>query len=209
MGILFFMSSHLDLLWQRYPQLQTCRHAIEKMCALLISLFENGGKLLIAGNGGSAADAGHISCELLKNFCKQRPIPAHIAEKLNSAIIPNLEGALPAIPLADFSAFHTAYANDRNAEYAFAQLVLALGNPNDALLVISTSGNSKNMLHAIHVANAKNMPILGLSGASGGIMKRYCTVCVCVPETETFKVQELHLPIYHALCQALESHFFK
>jgi D-sedoheptulose 7-phosphate isomerase len=198
----------LDRLFQRYPQLQSCRPSIGEACGVLVSVFENGGKLLIGGNGGSAADSGHMAGELLKSFCKKRPIPADIGEKIGEELASNLEGALPVIALSDFAAFHTAYANDRNGEYAFAQLVLALGKPGDALLAISTSGNSKNILHSVAVARAKNMAVIGLTGMDGGVLGTVCEPCIRVPERETFKIQELHLPVYHALCQALESHFF-
>ncbi|MDR3317348.1 MAG: SIS domain-containing protein [Puniceicoccales bacterium] len=200
--------SHFSLLFERYAQLNICREAIEGVYNILVSVFKNRGKLLIAGNGGSAADAGHIAGELLKNFYKKRAIPEDIATKLGEEVSNHLEGALPVIALPDFTAFHTAYANDRDGAYSFAQLVLALGNEGDALLAISTSGNSKNILHAIGVAHAKDMKIVGLTGATGGAMRPCCTACICVPERETFKIQELHLPVYHALCQELENYFF-
>jgi D-sedoheptulose 7-phosphate isomerase len=193
---------------ERYPQLNIYRDTLEDALAILITSFESGGKLLIAGNGGSAADAGHISGELLKSFCKKRPIPMKIAQKIGPEMAEQLEGTLPAIPLTDFVSFHTAYANDRNAAYSFAQLVLALGGKNDVLLAISTSGNSKNIIHAIRVAQAKNLEVIGLTGRTGGKMRDLCTACICVPEDETFKIQELHLPIYHTLCQELENYFF-
>ncbi|MDR2371760.1 MAG: SIS domain-containing protein [Puniceicoccales bacterium] len=198
----------LESLGERYPQLDICRDAIEQARDILVTSLEGGGKLLLAGNGGSAADAGHISGELLKSFCKKRPIPQDIAAKIGSEMASNLEGALPAISLPDFVSFHTAYANDRSAEYNFAQLVLALGDEGDVLWALSTSGNSKNIIHAIRTARAKNLKIIGLTGRSGGTMCDLCTTCICVPEKETFKIQELHLPVYHALCQAIEAHFF-
>jgi D-sedoheptulose 7-phosphate isomerase len=198
----------LESLGERYPQLGICRDTIGQARDILIASFKDGGKLLLAGNGGSAADAGHISGELLKSFCKKRPIPRDIAAKIGPEIASNLEGALPAIALPDFVSFHTAYANDRSAEYNFAQLVLALGVENDVLWALSTSGNSENIIYAIRIARAKNMKVIGLTGRSGGMMRDLCTTCICVPEEETFKIQELHLPVYHALCQAIEAHFF-
>ncbi|MDR0740269.1 MAG: SIS domain-containing protein [Puniceicoccales bacterium] len=198
----------LESLGERYPQLDICRDAIEQARNILVTSLEGGGKLLLAGNGGSAADAGHISGELLKSFCKKRPILQDIAAKIGSEMASNLEGALPAISLPDFVSFHTAYANDRSAEYNFAQLVLALGDEGDVLWALSTSGNSKNIIHAIRTARAKNLKVIGLTGRSGGMMCDLCTTCICVPEEETFKIQELHLPVYHALCQAIEAHFF-
>jgi D-sedoheptulose 7-phosphate isomerase len=200
--------SALESLGERYPQLSICRGAIGQARDILIASFEGGGKLLLAGNGGSAADAGHISGELLKSFCKKRPIPQDIAIKIGSEMASNLEGALPAIALPDFVSFHTAYANDRNAEYNFAQLVSALGGEGDVLWGLSTSGNSKNIIHAIRIARAKDLKVIGLTGRSGGMMRDLCTACICVPEEETFKIQELHLPVYPALCRAIEAHFF-
>ncbi|MDR0590505.1 MAG: SIS domain-containing protein [Puniceicoccales bacterium] len=200
---------NIDLLCRRYPQLNACRGAIEAVRDVVITAFEGGGKLLIAGNGGSAADAGHIAGELLKNFCKKRPIPEDIAAELGEEEASQLEGALPVISLPDFTSFYTAYANDRHADYGFAQLILGLGQAQDVFLALSTSGNSKNILHAIRVANAKRMKVAGLTGATGGAMCRHCAACICVPERETFAIQELHLPVYHALCREWEDYFFK
>jgi D-sedoheptulose 7-phosphate isomerase len=200
--------SACDLLFQRYPSLQLCRKAIEEAYDNLIAVFENGGKLLVAGNGGSASDAGHLAGELLKSFQKKRPIPNDLREKLGEEMASHLEGTLPVIPLPDFVSFHTAYANDRDGAYAFAQLVLSLGKESDAFLAISTSGNAKNIIHAIQVAHAKKIKVIGLTGKSGGKMREHCFPCICVPEDETFKIQELHLPVYHALCQELENYFF-
>ncbi|MDE6576515.1 MAG: SIS domain-containing protein [Opitutales bacterium] len=195
-------------LLKRYPQLSVCKDDIEKVFTALLSVFQQQKKLLVVGNGGSAADSGHIAGELLKSFCRKRPIPQNIAAQLPAEITEQLEGALPVISLPDFVAFHTAYANDRSAAYGFAQLVLALGQPGDVFWAISTSGNSKNILHAAQVARAKSMPVIGLTGQSGGALKSLCDVCIAVPEVETYKIQELHLPIYHALCQALEAALF-
>ena len=153
-------------------------------------------------------DAGHIAAELLKSFRKTRALPKSVTEHLASKTASQLEGALPAISLPDFVSFHTAYANDRSAEYGFAQLVLALGQPGDVFWAISTSGNSKNILHAIEVARAKSLTVIGLTGHFGGKMLASCDVCICVPEEETYKVQELHLPVYHAICLELERRIF-
>ncbi|UPA28111.1 MAG: SIS domain-containing protein [Verrucomicrobiota bacterium] len=195
-------------LLKRYPQLSVCKGDIEKAFTALLSAFQQQKKLLVAGNGGSAADSGHIAGELLKSFCCKRPIPPNIAAQLPAEITEQLEGTLPVISLPDFVAFHTAYANDRSVAYSFAQLVLALGQLGDVFWAISTSGNSKNILHAAQVARAKSMPVIGLTGQSGGALKSLCDVCIAVPEVETYKIQELHLPIYHALCQALEAALF-
>lgn len=197
-----------ETLLQRYPRLTECAKTIEQALTILCDTFRNQKKVLVAGNGGSASDSGHIAGELLKSFCRKRPIPSTIAQQLPLEITEQLEGALPIISLPDFVAFHTAYANDRSATFSFAQLVLALGQPGDLFLGISTSGNSKNILYAAQVARAKGMSVLGLTGQSGGAFKPLCNVCINVPEQETYKIQELHLPVYHALCQAIEAEFF-
>ena len=198
-------SIHLKTLIQRYPQLERCKVDIVSAFELLCSTFEARGKLLVAGNGGSASDADHIAGELLKAFGKK-------GELKNSGLPETLEcrlqHALPVIPLANLHGAFTAYSNDNAPEWAFAQLVYALGRPGDSLWALSTSGNSKNILHAAQVARAKQMKVLGLTGQSGGQLRELCDVCICASEEETFKVQELHLPIYHGLCLMLEEHFF-
>jgi D-sedoheptulose 7-phosphate isomerase len=194
-----------DLL-ARHTALESCRSDLFGAFQMLRDCFSKGGKLLICGNGGSAADADHIAAELLKGFrCPRRlrdgQLPAEISQFL--------QGALPAIPLPQLVAIQTAFANDCRPEFAFAQLVFALGRPGDILLSLSTSGNSANVLHANGVARAMGMGTVGLSGAGGGRMRETCDRCIRVPATETYLVQELHLPVYHALCAALEAHFFK
>lgn len=195
-------------LLKRYPQLKVCKQDIEKAYNLLRATFNRGGKLLLCGNGGSAADADHISGELLKGFGHKRPLSQKWREKLGEELADNLQGALPAIPLPIFSALGSAYANDCNPEYVFAQLVWGLGTTSDVLLAISTSGNSKNVLRAVEVAKAKGIRTLALTGESGGKLRDLVDVCICAPETEVYKIQELHLPIYHALCFMLEDTFF-
>ena len=190
---------------KRYPQLQSCMLEVECAFRLLCATFEARNKLLIAGNGGSASDADHIAGELLKAFGKKVSLKhSGLPETLES----HLQHALPAIPLANLHGAFTAYSNDREPEWAFAQLVYALGTPGDCLWALSTSGNSKNILNAVQVARAKQMKVLGLTGRSGGQLRDLCDVCICVPEEETLKIQELHLPIYHCLCLEIEEHFF-
>lgn len=189
----------------RYPQLESCRSCILAGFELLRDVFSKEHKWLVAGNGGSASDADHIAGELLKVF--------ECPEKLENSQLPldlslHLQHALPVIPLANLHGIYSAFSNDCEPDWAFAQLVWGLGQSQDGLWALSTSGNSRNILNAIRVARAKRMKVLGLSGASGGAMKALCDVCICVPEVQTFKIQELHLPIYHALCRMLEVHFF-
>ena len=170
--------------------------------------FEGGGKLLICGNGGSAADSDHIAGELLKGFDSKRPLGAEWQAKLGAELAGNLQGAFPVIPLTGLSAISTAYANDCNADYIFAQLVFGLGQKGDVLLCISTSGNSKNVLHAAAVARAKGIRVVGLTGESGGNLVADADVCVRVPANIVWEIQEYHLPVYHTLCLMLEDHFF-
>jgi len=198
-------NSRINELFERYPQLEVCRNAIGDAFVFLCKAFARKGKLLIAGNGGSASDADHIAGELLKAFKGQK--------KLSGTALPedlavHLQHALPVIPLPDLSGILTAYSNDCEPDWAFAQLVWGLGQVGDCFLALSTSGNSKNILNAAKVAQAKGMYVIGLTGKSGGMLKSLCDCCICVPEEETFKIQELHLPIYHNLCLRLEEHFF-
>ena len=157
---------------------------------------------------GSAADADHISGELLKGFCSKRPLKPAARERLGEALAAELQDALPAIPLHSLGAINTAWLNDCNPYYGYAQLVWGLGREGDALLGISTSGNSKNVGFAMETARGKGLTTIGLSGADGGRLKTLADVCIRVPATETFKIQELHLPVYHAICLELEDIFF-
>jgi D-sedoheptulose 7-phosphate isomerase len=190
----------------RYPCLEKCAADIVAARDALLCGFRSGAKLLLCGNGGSAADSEHMAAELLKGFRRDRAVgPGAVPEKLRS----HLQGALPAIPLPSFVAPLTAFANDCDPDYAFAQLVLALGRSGDMLFSISTSGNSANVLRANETARALGLTVLGLSGESGGKMAATCDVCIRVPERETYRIQELHLPVYHALCAAVEADFFR
>lgn len=192
----------------RYPQLKVCKEDIEIAFNQLVSTYLGGNKLLICGNGGSAADADHISGELLKGFGHPRPLAKEWTDRLGENLARNLQGALPTIPLTVFNALGTAYNNDCNAKYTFAQLTWGLGMTGDALLAISTSGNSDNVLLAVDVAKAKGLATIGLTGKTGGKLKEKVDICICTPATEVFKIQELHLPIYHTLCFMLEERFF-
>lgn len=198
----------------RYPVLAACKEEIAAAKAALVACYSAGGKLLLCGNGGSAADCDHIAGELGKAFLKKRPIPASRRVGMVALcpevapLLDRLEDALPAIPLTAMTALLTAYGNDREAELSFAQAVLALGKPGDVLLAISTSGNSKNILAAAKVARAIGMQVIALTGKGGGALAALSDITVAVPEGETYRVQELHLPIYHYLCARIEEHFF-
>jgi D-sedoheptulose 7-phosphate isomerase len=193
---------------RRYPALEICSVAVDAAFHEMRIAFEGGGKLLICGNGGSAADSDHIAGELLKGFDSRRRLGAEWEAKLGPVLAGKLQGALPVIPLTGFPAISTAWANDCDGDYIFAQLAFALGRAGDVLLCISTSGNSKNVLHAAKVARAKGLRIIALTGESGGQLASEADVCVRVPANIVWEIQEYHLPVYHTLCLMLEDHFF-
>ena len=206
---------HIDLLVERYPSLESAKNDIVAAYLLLEESYKNGGKLLVAGNGGSAADAEHIVGELMKGFKLPRKPEADFAEKLveenqelGSVLAENLQGALPAIALDGHPALSTAYMNDCEPLLCFAQQVNGYGKSGDVFLGISTSGNSKNVLYAATTAHAKGMKVIGLTGAKDSKLKDMSDVCIKAPQTETYMIQELHLPIYHCLCLMLEDCFF-
>lgn len=209
------IQKHIDLLVQRYPVLDICKEDIEKAYRILEECYTHDGKLLIAGNGGSAADSEHIAGELMKRFKTPRPVPADFAEKLQEVdsvrgpeLAKNLERGLMAIPLVAHEALSTAYINDVDGLGVFAQQLYGFGRPGDVFLGISTSGNSKNIMSATVVARALGLKVIGLTGATGGELASVADVAIRVPETETFMIQELHLPVYHCLCLMLEERFF-
>ena len=202
-------------LFQRYPVLESCRDSIIKAYDVLINLYKNDGKLLLAGNGGSAADSDHISGELTKSFLFKRAVSSDLKNNLEKMfgekgkeLSEHLEGGLAAIPLTNLNASNTAFANDTDPKTSFAQLVNAIGKKGDVFMGISTSGNSDNIIKALMVAKAKSITTIALTGRTGGKCKDYADICICAPEDETFKIQELHLPIYHALCMMVEAELF-
>lgn len=201
------VNEHLGALLERHPALAECRAEIEAAFVLLRDVFRSGGRLLLCGNGGSAADAEHIAGELLKGFVRRRPLEGACARRLGD-LAPHLQGALPCVPLTGFLSLRTAWLNDREPDYLFAQLVHALGREGDALLGISTSGNARNVVLALRAARALGLRTLGLTGRSGGAMAAHCDVLLRAPAEETYLVQEIHQPIYHALCRLLEDEFF-
>ena len=202
------MMEIFEELYGRYPQLKGCEGEIAKAFDLLLTCYKGGGKVLACGNGGSAADAEHIVGELLKKFRKHRDIDIGIAAKLPPELVAKLEGALPAVSLVSMSGILTAFANDVAWETAFAQQVYGLGNSGDVLIALSTSGNSANCVNAALVAKAKGLKVISMTGAGGGKLAALADAAIRVPETETYKIQELHLPVYHALCAGLEEILF-
>ena len=191
-----------------HPALSGCFADIRRAFDLLLSCYGAKGKVLVCGNGGSAADADHIVGELLNKFKKKRELDPAVAGQLPEELSGKLVGALPAISLVAMNAALSSISNDSNWDVAFAQQVYGLGNGGDVLIAISTSGNSANCLNAALVARAKGMRVIALTGKGGGKLAALSDVSICVPETETFKIQELHLPIYHALCADLEDALF-
>ncbi|KIL38345.1 phosphoheptose isomerase [Gordoniibacillus kamchatkensis] len=209
------MKPVLAKLYEKYPELAACANDIDKAFELMKRTFREGGKMLLAGNGGSAADCEHIVGELMKGFMAPRPVPAEFRARLAEIdeteadrIANNLQGALPAISLVSHTALSTAFANDVAPEMVFAQQVYGYGKAGDLFVGISTSGNSANVLHAVRVAKALGLRTVGLTGKSGGKMKGLCDAVICVPWEQTPDIQERHLPIYHALCILLEEEFF-
>ena len=220
---------HIDHLIDRYPKLIVCREDIVKAYEILEGAYSSGRKLLVSGNGGSASDSEHIVGELMKEFRLKRKVYASIGKmedgrwknfsevgarmveidpEMGSTLAENLQGALPAICLTGHSSLTTAFMNDANADLVFAQQVNGYGKEHDVFLGISTSGNSKNVIYAAITAKAKGLKVIGLTGSRESKMSKLADVCIRVPETETYKIQELHLPVYHCLCLMLEDKFF-
>ena len=207
---------HIDELCIRYPILSVCKNDIEKAAEALIESFENGGKLLVAGNGGSCADSDHISGELLKSFVKKRRPSAELIDSIRKInpetgdyLSDKLQGSLPVIALTNNTALMTASLNDVDGNVMFAQQVNGYGKEGDVFLGISTSGNSKDIVYPMVVAKAKGLMTVALTGKDGGKLNGIADICIVVPEQETFKIQELHLPVYHALCLEIEEYFWR
>lgn len=204
----------LNDLLNRYPQLINEKQNILNAFELLKQAFENGNKLLVAGNGGSAADSNHIVGELMKSFELKRQIDTNLYEKIKNnekygkELIESLQGALPAISLNNHESLNTAFLNDVNPCATFAQQIIGYGKENDIFLGISTSGNSKNVVMAAIVAKAKGLKVIALTGSKKSELEELADITIKAPETRTFKIQEYHLPIYHCLCLMLEDYFF-
>lgn len=205
----------LNQLMERYACLACCKEELEKTVRTMIACYEAGGKVMTCGNGGSCADADHIVGELMKGFLKKRPMSQEQKQAmlarcpdLKEETLNKLQGGLPALSLCSLTALNTAFCNDVDPELMYAQAVFAMGKSGDVLIAMSTSGNAANVCQAAMVAKAMGITVVGLTGASGGRLREIADLCICVPEKETFKVQELHLPVYHYLCAAVEGHFF-
>ena len=209
------MNPVFNQLYTSYPELQACHQDLQNAFLMLYKAFRQKRKLLICGNGGSASDSQHIVGELMKGFRSQRPLPKAtrrlFEERLpvsGKFLADHLQGALPAISLSSHTALISAFTNDVSAEMVYAQQVYGYGRHRDVLLGISTSGNSANITRAAEVAKVIGLQTIGLTGEGGGKLSELCDITIRVPKTETYQVQELHLPVYHALCMALEEAFF-
>jgi D-sedoheptulose 7-phosphate isomerase len=205
----------LNNLISRYPKLESAEKQILSAANSLIGCYENGNKLLVCGNGGSSSDSDHIVGELMKGFEHKRPLDRIFKKQLlesggerGAYLAENLQKGFPAISLSAHTGLITATANDTDASLIYAQQVVGYGTAGDILLAISTSGNSQNIIDALIAARAKGMLNIGMTGESGGKMKSLCDILINVPETRTAFIQELHLPVYHALCLIVENHFF-
>ena len=193
-------------LFERYPKLNICKNDIENALALMLDTYKKGGKILVCGNGGSASDADHIVGELMKGFLKDRKVTD---ERIPQELREKLQGALPAISLCAHTSLMTATMNDNDADMIFAQQVYGYANENDLLIALSTSGNSKNVVNAVKVAKALGVKVIALTGETGGVLKGLADITICAPSTETYKIQEYHLPIYHYLCAKVEEEIFE
>lgn len=209
------MNNHINTLIERYPSLAVCKASIQTAYDTMKQAYTEGRKLLVCGNGGSAADSEHIVGELMKEFKLKREVYKNQAEamkqidpELGDILAKHLQGALPAIALTGHSSLTTAFMNDSNPELIFAQQVNGYGKVGDVFLGISTSGNSRNVLFAAVAAKAKGLKVIGLTGQKNCKLAQLADVCIQVPETETYKIQELHLPVYHCLCMMLEEYFY-
>ena len=207
------MISYVEKLVERFPELKPQQKSIQAFCDAIVSSYKKDGKVMLCGNGGSAADAEHITGELLKGFMTKRPLsPKKI--KLFNKYFENqtdarlLQEGIPAVPLVSLMSGLTAFINDVSPELAFAQMVFALGKKQDLLIVISTSGNSVNTVKAAQVAKAMGIKTVALVGKGGGKLKEICDISFVAPANETYLVQEYHLPVYHAICAEVERVLF-
>ena len=202
-----YMDAIEDLI-SDFKNLRSLEGEIRNSAISLVNCFRSGGKLLLCGNGGSCADCEHIAGELVKKFTIERPLSEEIIEKLGPELSRELHGGLPALSLPSMNGFHTAFNNDDNPEFAFAQQVVAFGKPNDILWGITTSGNSSNVVYAAKTARSLGLGTIALTGSSGGAIAKIADSVIQAPAKDVAKVQELHLPIYHAICKFVENEMF-
>jgi phosphoheptose isomerase len=206
---------HIETLCKNYPLIASVRNSVKETAEIIINCFTNGNKLLVCGNGGSSADSDHFAAELMKSFELQRPLESSVKKRLSAIsnergtiLGEKLNHSLPVISMTSNNALITAISNDMDPAMIFAQQIIGYGNEGDVLIGISTSGNSANIVDACITAKAINLPIIGITGKTGGKMKQYCTVLINVPERNTALIQELQLPVLHTLCRIVEDHFY-
>ncbi|MFO7636029.1 MAG: SIS domain-containing protein [Clostridia bacterium] len=201
--------NRMEDLFRNHPELIVCEEDIMKAYEIILGCYRGSGTVLVCGNGGSAADGEHIVGELMKGFLKKRPLSTRDKATLGNPVLSDgLQGALPAISLSSQTSLLTAFSNDVNPDLAFAQQVFGYRSPGNVLLALSTSGNSKNVVNAVLVANAFDMKTIGFTGLGGGKLGEICHVTIKVPAEETYRIQEYHLPVYHALCAMVEEEFY-
>ena len=204
---------YIDQLVERMPELEPMKAAIEEATGAILRMYADGGKVMLCGNGGSAADGEHIAGELLKGFLLKRTPPAEEIEAMGAELgseqeATSLQRGVAAIPLSSLSGVFTAFCNDVDPSLVYAQLVYAMGMPQDVLMCLSTSGNSKNVVKAAQVAKANGIATIALTGGTGGKLAEICDIAIIAPSSETYRVQEYHLPIYHAICAQVEHNLF-
>ena len=206
------MKNYVNFMIKQYPALEACCGDVEAAIEAVLAMHRNGGKLLLCGNGGSAADCEHIAGELLKGFLLRRTpendLFDRLAKTMGAENAEKLQRGVSAVPLPSLVGVGSAFCNDVDPALVYAQLVLAMGRPEDVLLCISTSGNSKNVVYAAKAAKALGIRTVALTGGTGGQLRDLCDIVICVPETETYRIQEYHLPVYHALCAQVEEALF-
>ncbi len=209
------LKAYISALIEKYPLLSGVESEIVDSYKVLEACFESGNKLLCCGNGGSSADSDHVATELMKQFVLVRPLGEELQAKIRSVdsqngdyLAKSLQHGLPAFSLTSNSSIVTAMSNDCDFNLAFAQEIISLGRSGDVLLAISTSGNSASVVNAAAVAKAMGIKVIGLTGKTGGRLKEFCDTCILVPGSDTYQIQELHLPVYHCLCLMLEYHFW-
>lgn len=204
------MSDFFNSLFERYPMLNDCKADIRKVFELMAECYNGDGKLLCCGNGGSAADCDHLVGELMKGFLKKRPLSENEKNSFcGSKAADNIQKGLPAISLCAHSALMTAFSNDESPDFVFAQQVYSYAKENDILFAFSTSGNSANVVYAVEAAKAAGIKSVGITGKNESKLSALCDVCIRLPETETYKIQELTLPVYHCLAAMVEEEFFE
>ena len=209
-------SKYLTSLLSRYKDISLLEADIIEAFEIIKKCYKKEGTLFVCGNGGSAADSEHIVGELMKEFVSPRRVTDinlrnNLVKKFGNEgefIVDKLQRGLRAVSLLSHPSLISAYSNDVSAEMIFAQQLYVMSKHGDVLLAISTSGNSKNVLKAIQLASVINVKTILLTGNNGGKCAELADCSIKIPENETYKIQEYHLPIYHTLCLMIEEYFY-